>query len=801
MKCLLNRYFKYLCATILCFGILFIAYWIRIQNVTNIPDGQFTENDAYLHYWQAQLISENGKLPARDFHRWMPMGRDFGQSLNFYSYALAYSHKAISLFFPNISLYQVTLYAPAICYTLGLGVLCLYLYSTFGCLLSSIVGIILATLPGTIIRSAAGFSDRDSWCLLLGILAITTYLTSLQTRSIRKCLLWTLVSGISVLFGGLSWEGFGVFVSVILFVELWRFLTSEAEDGLNFYLLWVLTFVPTLYFASPAYRSGQGHTTHLAAVVLLPPMFLFMLRMLRFFLTTKTSYAKKLYPHARLLALVLTLVSFIGILGYVLVQLKTFSSTPIPLGQNRLMQTLSELKAPDYSYWVYLYGNIFSLGSVGVILIAIHNWKKIGTAFAVPLALFVIATFGREHLDVGIGTNFSNIFYFTAIACCVIGFLFVAWKRNKQTENELIYVAFTAWFLLWGALSRDTLRFDFYLGPALAFFTAAFIHFLSNIISEKLSHPAPENKTLNQHIPHSVLKIGISVLLLVPLLFWTPAAHTKRTLYVAKQLRKPTPGETPIAKTFHWMKSELPDTAVVAASWIYGSQLNVLGGVKTIIDQDHYLQHWIYLYNRYVFCNPNNDEALEFLKTHNATHIMLTQHNILNSDVHAFVGNHKNSEQFKPISLQISTNKAKIPQRLLTSQHTPFRYIDVIDWNATTPDFLNARLKNGQTTTLPYVALFSKQRKTSPTQKVGNQHGGVVFYFDEQQHLEKAYYLPAAGWHSLAIRLYFLGDLPNIFIPVYPTDKETTADVKIWKIRYPSGIKENLKYLEIESAE
>ncbi len=35
----------------------------------------------------------------------------------------------------------------------------------------------------------------------------------------------------------------------------------------------------------------------------------------------------------------------------------------------------------------------------------------------------------------------------------------------------------------------------------------------------------------------------------------------------------------------------------------------------------------------------------------------------------------------------------------------------------------------------------------------------------------------------------------------YPTDKDTTADVKIWEIRYSSDIKENLKYLEIESAD
>ena len=112
MKFLLNRYFKYFCVTVLCFGILLIAYWIRVQNIANIPDEQFTENDAYLHYWQAQLISEHGALPARDLHRWVPVGRDLGQSLNLYSYILAYIHKAIALCFPNVSLYHVTLYAP-----------------------------------------------------------------------------------------------------------------------------------------------------------------------------------------------------------------------------------------------------------------------------------------------------------------------------------------------------------------------------------------------------------------------------------------------------------------------------------------------------------------------------------------------------------------------------------------------------------------------------------------------------------------------------------------------------------------
>lgn len=208
-------------------AILCIAFWIRILSVDVIPDGHFTGIDPYLYYWQASLISEHGQLPERDMHRWLPLGRDLGQTLNLYGYVLAFTHKAVSAVFPNITLYQVCLYMPVVCFCIGLGVLCLFLYQTHGLLFSGIVGILLGTLPGSIERSVAGFGDRDAWCLMLGILAVTTYLVSLQATHRHKRLLWTLASGTIVFLGGISWEGFGVFLSIIIIVELWRFLTNE----------------------------------------------------------------------------------------------------------------------------------------------------------------------------------------------------------------------------------------------------------------------------------------------------------------------------------------------------------------------------------------------------------------------------------------------------------------------------------------------------------------------------------------------------------------------------------------------
>ena len=606
--------------------ILFVAFWIRIQGVPNIPEGQFTGNDPYLYYWQAQIVSENGSLPARDMHRWLPLGRDLGQTLNAYSYAMAYTHKVIMLIFRDVSLYQVALFAPVVCFLLGLGILCFFLYRTFGLLFSSVVGVLLATLPGIVERSAAGFSDRDSWCLMIGILAVTTYLVSLHVQRPRSRLLWTLVSGFTVFLGGMSWEGFGVFLSVILCIELWRFLTSEKEEGLRLYLLWVCTFVPTLYLASPAYRSGEGFTRHLFAFVLVPPLVLLGIRALRHVLITKSPFADTFRPHARNLSLGLTLASLALALGYVLMQFDTFAISTVPLSQNQLMQTVGELNIPDYRYWVFRYGSLFFLGSLGFMSVSTRLWKNSGTVLAIPIFFFMLATFFQTRFGTLLGTMGCSILFFASLGCIFLMLLFIAWRQRESPTHELVYIAMAVWFLLWISLSRDAKRYDFFIGLPLAFFTTELIHRVGLSVTENLKNTRFLSANFREQLPLRVIKVGIAVVIVAFLMYWRPTGeHAERSVFAATEMRQAKPGDTPAVKTFAWMKTELPGTAVVAAGWGFGSQLNVLGGVKTVIDQDHYIQHWIHLFNTHVRDATDARAALEFLKTHGATHLMLTQ--------------------------------------------------------------------------------------------------------------------------------------------------------------------------------
>ena len=100
----------------------------------------FPKNDAFLFHWQSGIIAEQGELPAKDIHRWLPDGRDNQQMLSLYPYAIAYIHKVL----PWFSLYHIQLYLPVLCFTLGL--VC-YFFSwrgrTVSCLPSSWVCFLL----------------------------------------------------------------------------------------------------------------------------------------------------------------------------------------------------------------------------------------------------------------------------------------------------------------------------------------------------------------------------------------------------------------------------------------------------------------------------------------------------------------------------------------------------------------------------------------------------------------------------------------------------------------------------------
>ena len=714
-------------------------------------------------------------------NRWLPYGRDNGQILSLYSYFIAYIHKILTLFLPDLTLYAIQLYLPPLCFTLGICILFLFLVHQYGRLFAIITCVLLATIPGSLERSAIGFGDRDAWCWLFGVLAVVSYLFKAQQSNKRNRYIFTTLSGLSVLFGGLSWGAFGIFLLIPIAMELWIFCTTEKEQHLSEYVLWTAIFVPLLYLLSPIYRHGTGFTTHIAALTLLPPLVVLAIRTTRYLLI---KYNELSQIHPSKIAYISSAIAIISAALYCYFQYASFETTAFIFRTSTFMQTMGELVDPDFIYWTDRYGAVFVLGSIGLILACGHFKNPQGTFLGVSLFLFTATTFFRRLIEAWVTPQTSDILFMLSVILSAISLGIAAIRttseQEQRTDHKLVLIAIITWFIIWVSLARSGKRYDFFIGLPLAFGTASLLWLAPVFFNEKKAQ-------IEQHFKQKIITAAIAITVVCAILFLTPVGgHLTRLHRVGYKMRTPIPNETYIVDTLNWVKKELPSETVMAANWDYGLPLNVIAGVKTITDSDTFIPHWIHLYYRHVFCGQDEKEVLSFLKTHGVTHLLLTQLGAtIRAHSHSLVGsNNTQDRHFALYPLERVQMPIGSHYRMVSTQfRTPFTYVDL---EKTTPDTL--------TLTLAYHDKETKQilLQNPTTQKmVSLDEGGLALYFDNQTRLEAAFYIPPIGWNSFAIKGFLRNEHSDAFELIYTHDE----NVKIWKLNYPKHIEVDEKYL------
>ena len=288
------------------------------------------------------------------------------------------------------------------------------------------------------------------------------------------------------------------------------------------------------------------------------------------------------------------------------------------------MQIIEELADPDLNYWFGRYGSIFVLGTLGIITASLRQWKSKAFILACALTFLFATVFLRSPISYRLSSNIANIFFLSTLPLTAIGIAIIT-TRKQATHNELVLLITLVWFFLWVSLSRSGKRYDFFIGVPLSLGTA----FLLKEVLSLFTNNAPM-RIKGVNVPPTLLKVSLPLTMLALLLFWNPiGGHATRSLEVAK-VKISYPENPNIRQTYNWIINKLDtDNIVMAAHWEYGTQLNIHSNVKTITDPDHYLPHWVHLYYRHVYCAQSETEALYFLKTHNATHLMLTSTDII----------------------------------------------------------------------------------------------------------------------------------------------------------------------------
>ena len=529
---------------------LLLCVFIRATNLPRLEETYLLGTDSYRFLRQADLIVSQGHLPEVDTQRWQLEGRDLSTSLNLFSYVLAYTYRFLQLVFPNISLYTVAVYSPIVCYALCLLILYLLWRRVFDTSIALLAVNFAAIFPSlNLHRSTVGFADRDAFVLLLWLVMFLFYLkaesailntnvpsetTSSATRSKLIRYLYAALSGIAGGLIALSWEGVGLAIATVSIWIIVRVLRGDfSRQSALHYVIWYFCFTVLAFSFTRAYYNIWIPYTFLAIVI---PTFVLFCN-LTFFGKENSTTAKSEKPvsllkrllefsrssniHRCLFGCVIT--SFL-LLGFALFQSpdigetfrRLFDNFVSPLGQSRLMRTVSELFDLSGIKFLSRYSVIALAAMAGCGVLVYNFFSKERVVFRLALIGFEIALCGTllslflTNSDVSFHI-FGFSFLVGGITICVAYIL-----RTGDNLGNNKYLLLLIWMFVGLASSRGAERYLFFIDPVFAVLVSLlFWTVLRRWTKERIENDSPERgdaqSTVFETVPTELYVISLIV--------------------------------------------------------------------------------------------------------------------------------------------------------------------------------------------------------------------------------------------------------------------------------------------------
>lgn len=609
---------------------ILVALALRWQSVPVVRNG-WLDTDVYRFVRQAQIISETGGLPERDDMRWLPRGRDLTRQLSFSSYCLAGLYTAMRWIQPTTPLPDAALWYPLLCFALSLVVLYFLVNRLFNRATALLATLLFAIFPTVLFRSTAGYADRDSLCLLLGMVSYLCLIQALAASSNRGRHLWAWLSGTAQMLLNATWEGSGLFSAVVagffIFKVLWGQIT-RAHGPL--YLGWALPGLASLLLWTKTYHSLAPYAILAWGAPLLSG-FAIGIYLAYHYLFTRVKKARHFVGHlppgvTALGSAVLLISVAVGVLTLYPVSTSEvlralWDNFQSPLGKSRLMRSVGELYNPYTTDWVKWYGVSFLVLIVGTLLAVGSITRFLGINLWVGLISWQVLIGGIVYSRFSPttplrGDDLSQHIFSVVVFAFLILLVIQAWRApvRGELEKRLTTVSILdesvfalIWFIIMLLAARGAQRYHFFFAPI-------GVAFLSYALIWPLQY-------LRRHQSTPLWKWPALCVLFVCIGFLS-VTFTRQCFRDLKILY-PTP-PAPWREAMNWMKESLPPKSVIAAWWDYGSQINLIGNQATIIDEDHFIPYWIHLMARHVFCTQKAEEALTFLKTHNVSYLAMS---------------------------------------------------------------------------------------------------------------------------------------------------------------------------------
>ena len=710
---------------------IFAAVFVRVKEADQLKNKYLSGYDSYFYYRQAKTIITDGQLPDRDYMQNYPDGLNLRGRANLNCYAMAYLYKGIRVFAPDVTIERVAIYYPVILFTFVLIIFFGLTNLFFDRSTSLIAVLIFATIPAAVIRTHAGWADRDVLSLLVWLACIYFYVAAYQALSQerQRYLPLALLSGMSMGALGLTWPGVGLLSIIIVVFNTAKLLTrSYDQKKFYLYLCWYIPSVLMMLLFTERYSSNP-HRAYILAEMSVPTLFAIIVPTV--FATVAGLDVLIRQVKTRRVRRVLwgMLPTSLVILLFVFVSPQQIIGTFLhPASTESFTETVSEFKEPQLSYWFLPYRLFVIFPLLGLLFVAYtlaKTYRMPAKAVTGVLAMALAATILSTHSS--LQQRWMEIVYLGAILL-FIGTIGVSYLRNpfhKRASLNLytdLLLLLLVWVLFTLLYNRGAMRFALFLAPPAIILGAYAIMFILKraarydesrianltmlmcfmVLVWQLRTPFIAfliniglNTVMSSIVCANLMALGVMMLLRrgnqefstekkSPMVTKTACLTLSIAICIItggvpsllpNWISQNTMGNIPTSeeiKTFNWLKTHTPAKSVIAAWWRHGSRIEALAERATIVDQQHNIP-WIRSIAREVFCAKTPEEALKFLKSHKATHLFVPATDAFNRlKTLSFVGSSRDAAR-NLLTEQFRINEqashaSDLPQEVSTQQ-------------------------------------------------------------------------------------------------------------------------------------
>ncbi|MBI2043059.1 hypothetical protein HYT25_01585 [Candidatus Pacearchaeota archaeon] len=857
--------------------IIFISLYIRTRNIPLLKD--ITTNDwtlapdldPFLFLRWAKYIVENGTLFAVDTMRYVPLGYDVAGELKTLSYLIAWFYHGFSFFNSEITVTYAAILFPV--FMFGLTGIAFFLFArkifykekkgvknTIALIATAFFVLIPSLLPRTI----AGIPEKESAAFFFMFISFYFFLEAFTSEKFRNRIIFGFLSGFATAMMALVWGGvIYVFFSIGLATLLAFLLGKVKKEEIIIYGTWLFTsFVFMIPFSTryaPYNLLVSDSTGSAIGVFGIICLSLFFMKIGKFEETRKkTGIPKELFYFfvSGIIIFVLVIV-FLG-LDFVVNQAINVKNSLVNPQTSRFGLTVAENKQPFFiNDWKQNFGPVFReiplyfwLFFTGAVVLFNNLIEKMGKkekmfltfSYFVFLVCLIFSKYSPGTILNGT-SGLSILIYFFGWIYFIGTFGYFYYKRHKENTDSIFHEFNFSYILYFMVLtlgiigSRAGIRLLMVLGAV----SPIAVSFLIVKSSEKY---------LNQKEDFSKFFFGAILILILISSIFTLWVYYKSDFATGSSYA-PGAYQQQWQKAMSWVRENTNENAVFAHWWDYGYWIQSIGERATILDGGNAMGQWNYLMGRLVLTGTNEKDALEFLYTHNGTHLLIDSTEIGKYAAFSSIGSDENYDRISYIPNLLMDNSQTKSLENITAYVYPsgFSLDEDIIINQEGKEILLPRkvagigaiiLKVNSSGEILQPEMIFVHNSNQYTQKMryvfvngnlrdfGSGIDAGIFIFPRidtasngqtsLNNLGAAFYLSPRVVHSNLANLYLFGKESENFKLVHTESNLFVENlkqqglnfgefvyfqgfqgpIKIWEIKYPSDIKFNEEYLSIE---